>query len=455
MSNVLNVNSLLEIGSDHMGPEPPLRTGVPKRPDYQTIESRDPSTLTAWLLVLGPDALSFLLPRLRQATSEHELASFAFGIRDCIERWLTCVTGRQDHFFSAGVWLAEATKPFMEELERRLLVAGLENHNLRRAWLWFVRCTAEAGDPQDETHVAPDTRERALHAANESIARLRPLLARARVRDALHTEVNSKSSVSGSASSLEPWEEFEWEKDHLMTCATILYLFGGLWRGMKPMLLAMRALACPCVASDLRYWEEDRQRGRDAPSPEPTQPPTPWQLIPTLMVNLFHGFARREQQQDPELQSLRGEFAAFCLRGLADRWTERERREAAASGRPRTNDDMLERSPDWRYCLVRAAMALHINPEGKGHRILEAASRIDPDPDVRSIAREAYETLRRSEGLPDGVSPRRTVMSAFWWFRQAHLLSLGFEIDADGAQRTRVKELTRTRDQEAYDKPQS
>jgi hypothetical protein len=170
------------------------------------------------------------------------------------------------------------------------------------------------------------------------------------------------------------------------------------------------------------------------------------------MINLFHACVGSEQAEDAELVDLRGQLAAFCLRGLADRWTADERATAEREGRQRTNDDMLERSADWRYCLVRAAMALHVNPEGKAHRLLYAASRLDPDPDVRDVAHEAYEKLRRSKGLPEDVSPRRCVMTALWWVRQAHLLALGVEIDADGAQRTRVKELTRTKDQERADR---
>jgi hypothetical protein len=47
------------------------------------------------------------------------------------------------------------------------------------------------------------------------------------------------------------------------------------------------------------------------------------------------------------------------------------------------------------------------------------------------------------------MSPRRAVLGAFWWLRQAHLKSLGIEIDRDGAQRTRIKELSRTKERMA------
>lgn len=44
-------------------------------------------------------------------------------------------------------------------------------------------------------------------------------------------------------------------------------------------------------------------------------------------------------------------------------------------------------------------------------------------------------------------------MSALWWIRQAHLLGLEIQPDPDGAQRTRVKELARTKETERVDKP--
>src|SRR4051812_19521248 len=117
---------------------------------------------------------------------------------------------------------------------------------------------------------------------------------------------------------LDPWEEFEWERDHFQTCVMLLYQFGGVWRGMKPMLLALRALSAPAVASDLRYWSE---AGADPP-------PEPWYTVPAWAINLFHSYIGSEQSKEPDLRTLRGELASFCLERLVDRWSKQERSEA-------------------------------------------------------------------------------------------------------------------------------
>lgn len=243
---------------------------------------------------------------------------------------------------------------------------------------------------------------------------------------------------------LYPAECFERDRPHFLACADQIFQLEGLWEGMRQLLLAMRSLKSPCVASDLRYWEELGV----AASHYPRQPEEPWRCIPAKLAASFHAFVAKEEANDSELKALRSKFAAFCLNGLRDNWSEKEREEAAASGRVRTNEDMVEASPDWRFCRVRAAKTLAINPEGRGHRLLQAASEMDPDPIVREAANDAYQSLRRGVTLPDGMSPRRAVLGAFWWLRQAHLKALDIEIDRDGAQRTRIKELSRTKERE-------
>jgi len=444
---VIGTGSIVAAGVHRSGPDPETPFRVPPILDRASIERTSPRALTTWLIGLGPQILLRLLPELRRAPNNEWRTALALGIQDSIERWLFFVSGHWTYFEHAGTQLADVALLFVEELERHCEASGPGVGRLRNAWLWFALCTSKA----NRERLPAESRDRALRAANEELARLRPLFARAAVKPTNAYALGEGHGLLAAGSSRAAWEQFEWEREHFETCAQLLYDLGGVWRGMKPLLLALRSLACASVARDLRYWSEQRPTRVGTLVDELSDAPQPWAIVPSSMINLFQACVGREQSQDRELEELRGQLASFCLRGLADRWSADERKAAEASGRARTNEDMLERSRYWRLCLIRAAMALNINPEGKGHRILDAAARLDPEPEVREIACEAYEKLRRAKGLPDNVSPRRSIMTALWWIRQAHLLELGVEVDADGAQRTRAKELTRTKDNERAD----
>ncbi len=405
-------------------PHPERQPRVPANRDWTYPSAGDSRLFINWLLGLGPTALALAFP-LFQA---HPTGAMAFGIRDAVERWLLTRTGHPTYFKEAGPELGNETRRYVDALERLCTSGG--DPLLRRAWLWFAWCTLESNPDS----LAPDRREAILRAASEDVARLRPLLRRA----------EAKADLPGPPdAALASWEEFEWVRDHLQTCLTLLYRFGGVWRGLKPMLLALRALSAPSVAEDLRYWQED---GLD-------DPPEPWCAITAWPINLFHAFARDEERSDAGLVALRGALVSFCLERLVDRLDKGDREQANRAGRRRSQEEMVEPSAEWRYCLVRAVTALGVNPGGAGHRVLHASSRIDPHPDVREAAGDAYERLRRGARLPPDVSPRRAVMSALWWIRQGHLLGLGIQPRADAAQRTRIKELTRTKEAERDDNP--
>jgi hypothetical protein len=230
---------------------------------------------------------------------------------------------------------------------------------------------------------------------------------------------------------------FQNAQQHFDNCCFVLARHGSIWHCLKPLLLGMRALNTACVATDLRFWME--------PSLDP--PPGPWNHLPNMMAVVVHTFAGTEQMIDPNLTALREQFASFCLERLTDRLSDAQRKKTGAS-RVRSDEELVERVPAWRYCLVRAIADLRANPEGRGHRALHWSSEYDPDETVKKAAQQAYETIRHARGLPDRVSPRRAVMSALWWLRQAHLLGLGIQPDRDLAQRTREKELTRTKESE-------
>ena len=450
---VVDQGKLRAVGARRWGPDPEdlPRRRVPLPVDREPDPISDARSLSNWLMALGPRALRLYFPALHASRSDREAADIALGVRDAIEKWLTQATGHWTGFGDAHHALSEfgpAMRLYFDLLHAKHCASSQPSlPALRKVWLWFGWATFEADSVAWEG-LPDEVRRPVLRAAIEDLAQMRKLLARATpVRKTpahamaylLAPEIDGPPEEKQRAS----WEEFEWERDNLEIRLNALFSLGGIWRGLKPMLLAWRALQTPAVANDLRYWSES---GRE-------QPPEPWHVLVAWPINLFHHFAAREEFRDPDLVHLRGELAGFCLERLADRLTKAEREATERENRLRTNDDMLERSPEWRYCLIRAASALGINPEGKGHRILLVASERDPEPEVRDAANQCYQQMRRGVGLPDGVSPRRAIMSALWWIRQAHLLGLGIQLDADGAQRTRVKELARTKESERVDKP--
>jgi len=107
--------------------------------------------------------------------------------------------------------------------------------------------------------------------------------------------------------------------------------------------------------------------------------------------------------------------------------------------------DISRREPDalWRYAYVRALVDLGVDTDGKGHFIhttLEKLAETDVSEDVREAAKKASERLKRIRGGYADGSNRRHLMQAYWWFRWAHLKSLGIKMDEKEALKVRVTE---------------
>lgn len=388
-----------------------------------------PRELGDWLLAVGAPALPHI-GRLFASAAASSDAPTLFGLCDTIERWLA---QPQDNSNEQSIAAAPALVKLLRDL-MNVIVPAVESQvvTLRRSILWVAHILSTRA-PRSFEELPEVCTSRLLLAAGQELASMRKLFA------------SAKPGTNDSAPSIDPALLFtQWEERHMRHAVGLLYCHGGVWKGLKPMLLAWRALSVQGVSRDLRYWNEHTA----------SENPSRWQSVFSAPIFLFHNLARTEESRDPGLVKLRGELAAFCLDRLVDRWSAKEREEAARAGRTRTAADMKEPSPEWRYCYIRAVMTLGINPEGKGHRALHFAAQHDPDPDVREVAKDAYERLRRGVSLPEDSSPRRAVMSSLWWLRQAHLLGLGIQPDPDGAQRTRSKELSRTKEAErASDHP--
>jgi hypothetical protein len=405
-----------------------------------------PQNLGTWCLVLGLHVVSdWFAGRMRRQprpSVRDEVLRAASKICGALQAWLESTGCELGNLSAVGAeFRNEATRVFLAMVEHTIDVAveSLPEH----AWfrfrsdspacvrMWFARAAFDGRSEQMPADVATKWvrvvkqemsafrpllgQEDVLPHGWEDVVRERSLPAQLRARtgeaEKAYDLFGERQQVAKNWPGLPiqmPSERFERDRPHFLACADQVFQLEGLWEGMRQLLLAMRALKSPSVASDLRYWEEPGV----AASHYPRQPEEPWRCIPAKLVANFHAFVSKEEANDPELKALRSKFASFCLNGLRDNWSEKEREEATASARVRTNGDMVEASPDWRFCRVRAAKTLAINPEGRGHRLLQAASEMDPDPSVREAANDAYQSLRRGVTLPDGMSPRRAVLGA-------------------------------------------
>lgn len=382
----------------------------------------DPRSLRVWVWFAGLEALAKFTPVFADEPVD-SLPALAFAVAQAAATWV----GRPGHdrhfeaFDEAGVPFASVMRPYFKRLDD-YHQGSAPDPLLHQAWLLFFRM---AWDAESDECPMP-LRKRVLEQATEDLAKLRKLLAAA-TREGDTEEART----------------FLRQLSHFEQCAIVLSRYGGVWKCMKSLLLALRSLGTRAVARDLRYWDEFIQ----------DQPPQPWCSIPATMIGLFHSYVGKEQASDHDLTQLRTELALFLLEKLTDRWTQAQRMAAEAAGTSRRNEDMREPVPVWRYCMVRAVMDLRIDPEGRGHKALRWSAHHDPDPRVREVAQRGHEQLRHTRDLPARISPRRAILSALWWYRQGHLLGLGIQPDTDGAQRTRAKELTRTKEVERTDNP--
>ena len=218
----------------------------------------------------------------------------------------------------------------------------------------------------------------------------------------------------------------------------VLLVLAPPWQRLKPLLLAFSEMKKPAVTSDLRAWPE---YGRDEP------PPYPYAVVPHwIAISMYPQNLQDELARDPHLRDLREEFAKFCLTRLKTK--------GKAEHADDTEADFVEPRVPWRQCYVQAVKVLRVNPGGRAHRTLFWLSQTDPDDTVRELAKQGYKQLRqldrRKPNVDKGASPRRPLFEAFWWLRQAHLLTLERDIDAAGARRTRRKERQRTREKDEH-----
>ncbi len=303
--------------------------------------------------------------------------------------------------------------PFLELLNDRQPELNQERSPLLKAWwhLSYVIYSWVKGDLESE--LSDDLKNKLIESASRHIGILRSVL-----RDTP--------------------EEFENDdvRDFYDKAFYVLLSFASPWKRLKPLLLAFTEMTKQAVAKDLRTWREhDSEHNL----------PKHYSRVPNwIEVAMYPQNLKSELEKDPYLQELREEFAKFCLGRL--------RTKVKNKGSDYTDEDFVEPRPTWRWCYVQALAALRVNPGGRGQKTLFWLLNNDPDETVRELAKKAHKKVRHLDrgkpNLDEGASPRRPLFEAFWWLRQAHLITLDIDVDPAGAMRTRRRELHRTREKD-------
>ncbi len=310
--------------------------------------------------------------------------------------------------------------PYLDLLSEKRPESGSERSSLLKAWWRLSAAIYYRGMGGLEPDLSDELRNRLVDSAARHVGMLRKVLR------------ETPEEFTGRDSTGAPVADF-YER-----AFEALIVFAAPWKCLRSLLLAFAEMRVPAVASDLRPW----------PDADREPPPHPYSRIPTWIgIAMYPQHLRDELRRDPHLKGLREAFAKFCLERLKTRRTDAE--PTRQTDHP-ADERFVEPRRAWRQCYVQALAALRVNPGGRAHRTLFWLSRNDPDETIRTLARRAHGRIRHlSPDRPNrnrGASPRRALFEAFWWLRQAHLLTLGIEIDQAGAMRTRRTELHRTRE---------
>lgn len=347
--------------------------------------------------------------------SDDLLGDRIFGLLNAIGYALGVAFGPGASLNEGWQLVADELRPFLDLLDAKKPDSNQERSTLLKAWWHLAKHIFSwgMGGLEREGKLLDDLKNRLVESAAEHIGRLRSVL-----RDT--PEVFEDNDV----------------RDFYDKAYYVLLCFAPPWKRLKPLLLAFTEMTKQAVASDLRTWSEHDSK---------ENPPKIYSRVPNwIEVAMYPQNLKSELDEDPYLQNLREEFAKFCLGRLRTRGKNKD------SGY--TDKDFVEPRPAWRQCYVQALAALRVNPGGRGQKTLFWLLNNDPDDIVKEFAKKAHKRVRHLDrnkpNLDEGASPRRPLFEAFWWLRQAHLVTLRVEINQAGAMRTRRRELHRTREKD-------
>jgi hypothetical protein len=150
-------------------------------------------------------------------------------------------------------------------------------------------------------------------------------------------------------------------------------------------------------------------------------------------------------EDQEKLKDLRYNMANDFAEYLKPAKNERQTEKYTQTERETEGFDLSYTEPSsyWRYAYVRALGDLAVKTDKRGHyfhKILENVSEEDPSEDVKSAATKVMKELDLIRKGYSGANHKKCLFEAFWWLKQAHVLSLGGEVDSKKALELRIKE---------------
>jgi hypothetical protein len=206
------------------------------------------------------------------------------------------------------------------------------------------------------------------------------------------------------------WGDLPSPQPCLQAAVSILWKLKGSWPAVKQLLALFRHVPVASIGSDLDPWTEGL--------------PDSWQPVAAAI----HQALDRSWSTE-EGRALRAEMTHDLLDKLKP-------------SKDPAKKALVEPDEDWRYAYVRAVADLGADPSDTGHfhhQVLDKCAVNDPSPRVCKAAETASKSLETRTGWKAGSS-KRMLLHAWWWIRQAHLLSSGAEIDREAALRLRETE---------------
>ena len=210
------------------------------------------------------------------------------------------------------------------------------------------------------------------------------------------------------------------------TAVSFLINCFGAWKAVKPLLAIFRNLKEQAYSIDMEHYEYDRYT---------------WAFVPLRLT--------------PLLGSLESEKAAEVCEEWFKHLTEQlKSADDYAINRRKENPEtvpeefregydikIIEPHPLWREAYCEAAGDLRVNLGFNNCKVFNHLKKNDIDKDVREAAEKTLERIEKIKEKFDSGSRKRALLNAWWWYRVAHLKSLGIDFDWVAAQNLKSKEV--------------